>query len=81
MIFELKFDSMEEIAAVQKLANSVEEPVYFESQDKSIRVDAGSFIGVFVLDFSQPVRVVTESLYVIRRLELASREKLAARQN
>ena len=80
MVFEVKFDSFNEIAEVQKLAQAVEEPVFFESGDGSVRIDAGSFIGLFVLDFSKPVKVVTDSVYVIRRLELASRAKLAARK-
>lgn len=80
MVFEAKFDSFNEIAEVQNLAQAVEEPVFFESGDGSVRIDAGSFIGLFVLDFSKPVKVVTDSVYVIRRLELASRAKLAARK-
>ena len=80
MVFEAKFDSFNEIAEVQKLAQAVEERVFFESEDGSVRIDAGSFIGLFVLDFSKPVKVVTDSVYVIRRLELASRTKLAARK-
>ena len=80
MVFEAKFDSFNEIAEVQKLAQAVEEPVFFESGDGSVRIAAGSFIGLFVLDFSKPVKVVTDSVYVIRRLELASRTKLAARK-
>ena len=80
MVFEAKFDSFNEIAEVQKLAQAVEESVFFESEDGSVRIDAGSLIGLFVLDFSKPVKVVTDSVYVIRRLELASRTKLAARK-
>ena len=80
MVFEAKFNSFNEIAEVQKLAQAVEEPVFFESGDGSVRIDAGSFIGLFVLDFSKPVKVVTDSVYVIRRLELASRTQLAARK-
>ena len=80
MVFEAKFDSFNEIAGVQKLAMAVEEPVFFESEDENIHIDAKSFIGLFVLDFSKPVKVVTDSLYVIRRLELASRAKLTARK-
>ena len=80
MVFEAKFDSFNEIAEVQKLAMAVEEPVFFESEDENIHIDGKSFIGLFVLDFSKPVKVVTDSLYVIRRLELASRAKLTARK-
>ena len=79
MVFEAKFNSFEEIAEVQRLAHAVEEPVYLESEDGSIRVDAKSFIGAFILDFSKPVKVVTDSLYVFRRMELASRAKLMAK--
>ena len=77
MVFEAKFDSFSEIAEVQKLAQAVEEPVFFESGDGSVRIDAGSFIGLFVLAFSKPVKVVTDAVYVIRRLELASRATAA----
>ena len=80
MVFEAKFDSFKEIAEVQKLAVAVEEPVFFVSEDETVHVDAKSFIGLFVLDFSKPVKVVTDSLYVIRRLELASRAKLTAQK-
>lgn len=80
MVFEAKFDSFEEIAQVQQLAQTVDEPVLFQSEDETVHVDARSFIGLFVLDFSKPVKVVTDSLYVIRRLELASRAKLADRK-
>ena len=40
MVFEAKFDSFNEIAEVQKLAQAVEEPVFFESEDGSVRIDA-----------------------------------------
>lgn len=80
MVFEARFDSFEEIAAVQQMAHMVDEEVFFESEDSTVRIDAKSFIGLFVLDFSKPVKVVTDSLYVIRRLETASRAKLANRK-
>ena len=43
--------------------------------DDRIRVDAKSFIGLFTLDFTQPVKVVTESPYVIRKLEILKRKQ------
>ena len=33
------------------------------------------FIGLFTLDFTQPVKVVTESPYVIRKLEILKRKQ------
>ena len=68
MVFEAKFDSFNEIAEVQKLAQAVEEPVFFESGDGSVRIDAGSFIGLFVLDFSKPVKVVTEDTRFFKQI-------------
>lgn len=73
MVMECKFDSIQEIAQLQKLARTVEEPVFLASPGEEIRVDARSFLGMFTLDFSRPVKVITDSLYVIRRLEHDSR--------
>lgn len=78
MVIETKFDSIAEIAALQRMADTVEEQVLIRTSDSNIMVDAKSFLGLFTLDFSQPVEVVTDSLYVIRRLEMMSRQKAAA---
>jgi hypothetical protein len=43
--------------------------VYFHSLDNSIMVDAKSFIGLFTLDFSQPVLLVTENQYVLDNVD------------
>lgn len=78
MVIETKFDSIAEIATLQRMADTVEEQVLIRTSDSNIMVDAKSFLGLFTLDFSQPVEVVTDSLYVIRRLEMMSRQKAAA---
>lgn len=78
MVIETKFDSIAEIAALQRMAGTVEERVLIRTPDSNISVDAKSFLGLFTLNFSQPVEVVTDSLYVIRRLEMLSRQKSAA---
>ncbi|HIY17045.1 MAG TPA: hypothetical protein H9839_06885 [Candidatus Intestinimonas stercorigallinarum] len=78
MVMQTKFDSLSEISALQSMASSVEEPVFLRTPDSHIMVDAKSFLGLFTLDFSHPVEVVTDSLYVIRRLEIMSRRKAAA---
>ena len=46
---------------LQRIACSVPEDVYLHSMDDSIMVDAKSFINLFTLDFSEPVKIVTES--------------------
>ena len=68
MIIPIQFDSVEELQALQRLACEVEDDVFLHSPDGKIMVDAKSFIGLFALDFSKPVDVVTESPYIIRQL-------------
>ena len=64
----VQFESIEEIRAIQRLACAADEDVFLHSPDNAIMVDAKSFIGLFTLDFSKPVNVVTESPYVIHQL-------------
>ena len=78
MVMQKKFNSLSDLTAMQKLATQADEPVYLASGDGSIRVDARSFISLFTLDFSKPVQVITDSLYVIRRLEIEQRHQEAA---
>ena len=61
MIVPMQIDSLEELYQLQQLACKVNEPVYVHAADDSIMVDAKSFINLFTLDFSEPVKIVTES--------------------
>ena len=69
MVKEIVINSISELQAIQRLATAVKEDVYFHSLDNSIMVDAKSFIGLFTLDFSKPVLLVTESKFVMDRVE------------
>lgn len=73
MVMNIKFASLAEVEALQKLANAADAPVYLASDDETLKVDARTFLGLFSVDFSKPVKVVTDSLYVIRRLEHIAR--------
>ena len=75
MVFDIKFDSIAELATFQQLALQADKPVYIANEDDTIRVDARSFLGLFTLDFSKPLKVVTDSLYGMRRLEIRQRER------
>ena len=75
MLIEMKFHSVAELQRLQEIACDVKEEVFLHSMDDRIRVDAKSFIGLFTLDFPQPVKVVTESPYVIRKLEILKRKQ------
>ena len=62
MVTTKHFHNIEELQKVQYLATQCPEDVGLHSQDGSVIVDAKSFIGLFALDFSKPVIVVSEDL-------------------
>lgn len=72
MVIPMQFNSLEELYQLQRLASKVDEAVYVHSMDNAIMVDARSFIGLFTLDFTKPVNVVTDSAYVARKLGVTS---------
>ena len=78
MVLELKFDSIMDLAALQQLAVQADKPVYIANEDDTIRVDARSFLGLFALDYSKPMKVITDSMYAMRMLELRQRNLEAA---
>ena len=78
MVFDLKINSISELADLQQLAAHADKPVYIANEDDTIRVDARSFLGLFALDYSRPMKVVTDSLYVVRMLEIQARAREAA---
>ncbi len=61
MISKKLIRSISELQVIQNEAVSCNEDVGIHSLDSKIIVDAKSFIGLFALDFSQPVLVVSES--------------------
>lgn len=78
MVFDIKFDSIAELATFQQLALQADKPVYIANEDDTIRVDARSFLGLFTLNYAKPMKVITDSLYVIRMLEIRRRAMEAA---
>lgn len=63
-----KFNDVVELQKLQRVACSVQEDVFLQSMDGAVKVDAKSFINLFTLDFSKPVKIVTESETVAREL-------------
>ncbi|MEI8198472.1 MAG: hypothetical protein WCG21_00280 [Eubacteriales bacterium] len=61
MISKKIIRSISELQAIQNMAVSCNEDVGIHSLDSLTIVDAKSFIGLFALDFSQPVLIVSES--------------------
>ena len=77
MVVDIKFDSISELAEVQQLAARADKPVYIANEDDTIRVDARSFLGLFALDYSRPMKIITDSLYAVRMLEIRQRNREA----
>ena len=69
MMIEMQFNSIAQLQRLQEIASSCDDEIYLHSMDDSIRVDAKSFIGLFTLDFSKPVKVVPASDYLARKVE------------
>lgn len=69
MVITKKFNSVDELQKLQRLACEVPEDVFLHSLDDSIMVDAKSFINLFTLDFTQPVKIVTESARVAKEFK------------
>jgi len=68
MIIRRKFNTIQELQRLQRLATQCDEDVYIHSLDDTIKIDAKSFIGLFVLDLTQEVNVVTESEWLAKQL-------------
>lgn len=62
MITKKRFHNIEELQRLQAMANHCQAEVGLHSEDGSVIVDAKSFIGLFALDFTKPVLVVSESM-------------------
>ena len=69
MVITKKFNSIAAIQALQKIACDVPDSVQIHNLEGDKMVDAKSFIGLFTLDFSKEVKIVTDSEYVIKELE------------
>lgn len=61
MITKKLFKTIDELQEVQRLAQHCTADVAFHSPDSSIIIDAKSYIGMYALNFKEPVLVVSES--------------------
>ena len=57
MMIEMQFNSIAQLQRLQEIASSCDDEIFLHSLDDSGRVDAKSFIVLFTLDFTQPVKV------------------------
>ena len=63
------FSSIAQIQRLQEIAGKSDEDVFIHSEDDSVMVDAKSFIGLFALDFSKPVKIVSMDEKTLQKIE------------
>ena len=68
LVIVKKFNDVSELRQLQQLAGVVSDPVFIHSMDDSVMVDVKSFLNLFTLDLSQPVKIVTESVVIGKAL-------------
>lgn len=61
MITKKRIYNITELQKLQALATKCKDDVILTSEDGSVSVDAKSFIGLFALDFTKPVLVVSDN--------------------
>lgn len=60
MMSKKKINYIHELQEIQRLATKSPQDVWLHSLDSSIMIDAKSYIGMYALDFKQPILVVSE---------------------
>ena len=69
-----KFRSAEELRCLRRMACSVPEEVLLREVEGDVLADAKSLIGLFALDYSRPVCIVTDSQDLLSQLEYLDEE-------
>lgn len=54
--------TIDELQEIQRLATQCEAEVAFHNLDNSINIDAKSYIGMYTLNFKEPILVVCEDV-------------------
>ncbi len=60
MVTKKQINYIKELQTIQRLAVESEHDVGIHSLDSSMIIDAKSYIGMYALDFSEPVLIVSE---------------------
>lgn len=69
MVTKKRIYNITELQKLQALATKSKEDVALQSEDGTVTVDAKSFIGLFALDFTKPVLVITEDAAYHKAIE------------
>ena len=69
-----KFRNAEELRCLRRMACSVPEEVMLRETEGDVLADAKSLIGLFALDYSRPVCIVTDSQELLAQLDYLDEE-------
>ena len=69
MVITKTFSKREDILKLRDLALSVPEAVTVRSLNGSVSMNAKSPMGIYALDFTQPVEIVTDSDKLVHEIE------------
>lgn len=69
MVLTKRIPSVEALQRLHRLAWSVPEEVVVRSPDGTVSADAKSPMGLFTLDYSEPVEIETDSPAVLEEVE------------
>lgn len=61
MVTKKRIHKIEELQAIQRLASHCPDDVGLHSEDGVVMIDAKSYIGMYALDFTKPILVVSEN--------------------
>ena len=61
MVTKKKINYIHELQEIQRLAVECPDDVGLHSLDSSMIIDAKSYIGMYALDFTQPILIVSEN--------------------
>ncbi len=61
MISKKRIHKIQELQEIQRLASHCPDDVGLHSEDGTVIIDAKSYIGMYALDFSKPILVVSEN--------------------
>ena len=69
MVITKTFSTTEDIQRLRDLALTVPEEVIIRSLDGEISLNVKSPMGIYALDFSRPVEIVTDSAALLQEME------------
>ena len=68
MVITKQFSSRDDVHRLQDLANTMSAEVFIRSLDGGITLNVKSPMGIYALDFTEPVEIVTESAALIQEI-------------